>query len=151
MPLLFLKEKSPLAVPKIHNGLVTPHGVGRCQPKADRGDGRRQRRRAILTATPRQHKLRSSFSLRKSSPLRCDSSSPKSLPGFSGSPKKLLHRPLDALRWRCQKNLRFLPFTVQSLCPQKAPLLCRKAPFSEARRLCRPCNDLCRPFQFPCP
>ena len=31
---------------------MTPHSVGRCQPKADRGDGRRQRRRAILTATP---------------------------------------------------------------------------------------------------
>ena len=40
----------------------------------------------ILTATPRQHKLRLSFSLRKSSPLRCASSSPKSLSGFSGTP-----------------------------------------------------------------
>ena len=37
-----------------------------------------------LAAAPRQHKLRLSFSLRKSSPLRCASSSPKSHRTFRG-------------------------------------------------------------------
>ena len=77
-------------------------------------------RRAILTAAPRQHKLRSSFSLRKSSPLRCASSSPKSLSGFSGSPKKSLPPPPAALRRRCPASFcksltkTFLAFACQN-------------------------------------
>ena len=58
--------------------------------------------RLRASSSQRQHKLRLSFSLQKSSTLRCASFSPKSLSDFSGTPilprQKVSHRQTESRR-----------------------------------------------------